>query len=632
MKYIYKNGVSYTYKRRIPHSKKFFIFNLKTKNKKRAIHISIIFNKLSFDIFNYIKTKGKGVMYDYNEVLNALNHYRDKALEEYKDYETKRHKHLEEMFKIEEKDPLLGARYLSGADPKVIEQALTTFKNLSLANFNEQRNKRVIIKVAKKVVERSTPEIKALFKELRNNDENLFTFLSLLFKVEADVLKVDYERANQRFNPNFQSKVHENSSTNNMSFIVQSKEDNKLLSTIVYDFLFNDCGYKEEDLNNSKSQCAKTSKMCELFLDYMEDNVSNMIAKNINFFMLKSCISIIKDIPKKEGNITQKYCYYKEYKKVKDKNNYEKRSITTIKGDLKSFNRFVSYLEDKKYITLENHKELVKHINNEKKSLDQMLLKGQIKDKKERCAFKSTMLKAIFSEENPFFKYVFDLFEGKIKLRSDMTIENYEARFYIPLILFFSGARVEEMAQLKAKDFDIREYPDGIIRLLVFLEANERRGYKTYTSKRIILLHDYLVHDLDLISFIKKCQNEKREYLFNCENIGEKVGKEFNRPRVKNFCIKPYLTREDEFYNTDYVLYSFRHNYKTHMRMKGLANDLVDKLQGHKVKVEETSSPSSSRNYITYDSDEVLNVVNSFNLHEQLDFSRFKEVAKLINK
>lgn len=627
MKYVYKNGISYIYKRRIPNTNKFYIFNLKTKNNKRAIKITIIFNKLTFDIFNIIKIKGNSVKFDYNEVINALDYYRDKALEEYHDLEKQRHQHLESLFKIEEQDPLLGVRYLSGGDPKLIEQALISFKNLSLANFQDSRNKSIMLKIGKEVVKRATPEIKNLFSKLRDSDEDLYAFLSLLFKTESEVLKIDHLRANERFNPkfNYKNTSNLNTSNNQSSYIEQSKKENETLETITKDFLFNYCSYVEKDLEDSKSQCAKSSKMTDLFLDFMKDNVNQMIVKNINFNLLKECISLIKLIPKKSGNITEKYNYYEEYKKVRNSNDYEKRGRTTIKNDIQNFKRFITYLEEKKYISSEEYKDLDRHISNEKNSLDRMILSGEIEISKQRVAFKSTMLETIFSENNPYYKYVFDIFQGNKKLRSDMSIENYEARFYVPLVLFFSGARVEEMAQLKVSDFEIRKYDDEIERVLVFLEANEIRGLKTYTSRRIILLNDFLVHDLDFISYLRKCEKEKREYLFNCQGIGEKVAKEFNREEIKKICIEPFLTREDEFNQTHYSFYSFRHNYKTHMRMKGFANDLVDKLQGHKVERE------SKSDYITYDSEEVVKVINSFNLHEKLDFSKFKEVAKLIN-
>jgi integrase len=566
-------------------------------------------------------------MLDYDEVINTLNHYRDKALEEYQNLEKLRHEHLESIFKIEEKDPLLGVRYLSGGDSQLIEQALISFKNLSLANFKVVANKKAMLSVGKKIVERSTPEVKSLFSKLRNNDEDLYAFLSLLFKTEADILRVEHKRANERFNPNFHHLQNNNNTTTiNSSFTQQQKKENEDLENITNDFLFNYCAYSKQDLENSKSQCSKTRKMTDFFLDYMKDNAINLTSKFITFLFLKDCSSLIKLIPKKNGNITEKYDYYKEYKKVKDSSDYEKRGRTTIKNDIHNFKRFIAYLEEKKYITLEEFKDLDRHILNEKNSLDRMVLSGEIEISKQRVAFKEDMLKLIFSENNPFYRYVFDIFEENKKLRTDMNIENYEARFYIPLLLFFSGARVEEMAQLKVSDFEIRRYDDNIERVLVYLEANEIRRLKTFTSRRIILLHDFFVHDLDFISFLRKCKNENREYLFNSENIGEKVGKEFNRDEIKEVCIMPFLNREDEFNKNHYSFYSFRHNYKTHMRIKGFPEDLVDKVQGHKVE------KKSAGGYISYDTKEFVKVINGFTKHEEIDFSKFKEIAKIINK
>ncbi len=101
MKYLYLNGKTYLYKRRIPHSKKFYTFNTKIKNKKRAYKISLLFNKLSYNLFEYIKLQGKDMALDFQEAFTILEEYKRKAInEENNDYEKSRHTHFGELFSI----------------------------------------------------------------------------------------------------------------------------------------------------------------------------------------------------------------------------------------------------------------------------------------------------------------------------------------------------------------------------------------------------------------------------------------------------------------------------------------------------------------------------------------------------
>ncbi len=624
MKFVYKNSKGYIYKRRIPTTDKFYIFNLRTRNYKVASKISIVFNKLSFDIFTYIKMQGKRMFLDMQEVTNILDKYRDKALEEYQELEKQRHKHLENLFSIKEEDPIMGTIKLNGANPKVIEPALNSFMNLSVCDFTA--NKKAMLKVGKDLVKRSTPEIKNLFSKLRNDEENLLTFLSLLFKVESEVLKIDYQRAQNRFNPNVQ--IAENTPIQNKtkeSFTKSSKIEHELLENVIDSYLFEHCGYKRSDLKKSQSQVSKTSKIVNLVYDYIKYNCTNTKAKNLNFKNLKEIFSIVKDIPKKQGNHSQKYDFYSEYRKMLNKN-YERRTQKTITTDLQALKRFVEYLMLKQYITNEIYNDLLVHYDNEKKAINRAVTLEEIQSSSDCEAYKLDMLKKIFSLDNPYYQKIVPALLNEVKLREDQNIDIYSARFYVPLILFFSGARVGEMSYIKTEDCEIRTYPDGIERILIYVISNEQRSIKTQKSRRIILLHDFLTHDLDFISFVKKAQKKKRKYLFYTDrNISTIVSKEFNRPNVKEVCVNPFYTKEDEFKKAKYTLHSLRHNYKTNLVYQGINLSLVNKIQGHKEK-------GADKIYISFDTEQIVTQINTFNLYTSIQWDKFKEVAMFINK
>ena len=106
--YLYNKNRYYFYKRRIPYTNHFYSFNTKLTNCKKATKLVIIFNKLTRNIFEYLKKEGKNLSLDYTEILTLLNDYKEKALLENQELEEQRHNHLSKLFKVEKDDPILG--------------------------------------------------------------------------------------------------------------------------------------------------------------------------------------------------------------------------------------------------------------------------------------------------------------------------------------------------------------------------------------------------------------------------------------------------------------------------------------------------------------------------------------------
>ena len=151
MKHLYLNGKTYLYKRRIPHSQKFYTFNTETRNAKKAFRISLLFNKLSYNLFDYIKKQGKNMALDFQEAYSILEEYKTKALhEENNDLEKARHSHLGTLFKIKEENPILGSIQLDGASPKVIKPAIETFETLAYCSMNDY--KKPLLKMGKQLI------------------------------------------------------------------------------------------------------------------------------------------------------------------------------------------------------------------------------------------------------------------------------------------------------------------------------------------------------------------------------------------------------------------------------------------------------------------------------------------------
>ena len=617
MLYLYKKQNTYIYKRRIPHTNKFYTFNTTITSYKKASKFVIIFNKLTKDIFKYIKEQGKNMSFDFNEIIGIFDDYKEKALKEYSEYEKKRHQHIGELFKIQKEDPLMGTITLSGGQPEVIKTALNSFENLAIGSYSETRKH--LKKYGKEIISRATVELKNLYEKARtkDNEEDLLNFLSFLLKVEAEILKEDYSRAKNRFS----TKTIKTSTTNysnyemgnHTSFLEEQQKNYMLIEDIAKDFLFNECGYTSEDINNSKSNGSKVKKITEILIDIIKDTKKEQTSQSITFEILKECINIIPKIPIKPKNQIGNYSFYYAYKDNKNASKEELRAEKTIKQDLGTIFRFIKYLTKKEFINNNEFLDLETHLKNIKKDLNSKVINSQIKEEKNRTAFKNGMLQKIFNKNYKPYSILFE------KLKNDTDTENKNilmARFLVPIVLFFTGARVAEITFLKTSDCEILNIK-GEERIILYLEANELKGSKTRKSRRIVIVHDFLAKELNFINFIKNAIKEKREFLFNAvEDFETKISVSFNRD--KEF-LEGNISRIDDFNNLTYTLYSFRHTYKTHMLSKNISETVIDKIQGHIDK-------KVAAGYFSI-TEELIDILNLFDKHLIIDWDDIKIIT-----
>ena len=614
MLYLYKKQNTYIYKRRIPHTNKFYTFNTTITSYKKASKFVIIFNKLTKDIFKYIKEQGRNMSFDFNEIIGIFDDYKEKALKEYSDYEKKRHQHIGELFKIQKEDPLMGTITLSGGQPEVIKTALNSFENLAIGSYSE--TKKHLKKYGKEIISRATVELKNLYEKARakDNEEDLLNLLSFLLKVEAEILKEDYSRAKNRFSTTKPlSTNHYNYEVkNHNSFLEEQQKNYMLVKDIAKDFLFNECGYTSEDINNSKSNGSKVKKITEILIDIIKDTKKEQTSQSITLELLKECLNIIPKIPMKPKNQIGSYSFYFAYKGNKNALKNELRAEKTIIQDLNSFFRFIKYLAKKKFINTDKFLDLETHIKNIKKDLNIKITNSEIREKKKRTAFKDEMLKKIFSKEHKPYSVIFEELTNAEGENRDILL----TRFLVPIVLFFTGARPAEITFLKTTDCEIQNIK-GEERIILYLEANELKGNKTRKSKRIVIVHDFLAKELNFINFIKNAMKEKREFLFNAvEDFETKVSVGFNRD--KDF-LEGNISRIDDFNNLTYTLYSFRHTYKTHMLSKNISETVIDKIQGH-------SDKKVAAGYFSI-TEELINTLNLFDKHLIIDWDDIKIIT-----
>jgi integrase len=612
MLYLYKKNNTYIYKRRIPHTNKFYTFNTTFKSYKKASKFVIIFNKLTRDLFEYIKIEGKELGIDFTEAYKVLNDYKEKALNEYSEFERERHNHIGKLFNIKKQDPLLGEITLNGAEPEVINTALDSFRTLAVGDY--EKTKKHLSKHGKDIVARGTLELKSFYKNVRENKDydQLLDFLSILLKTESEILREDYLRATQRFSTDNSQIASNYKIEEKQSFTHVQYKNNISISDIVNNFLLEECAYTEDMLKDSKSNASKVKKVVEIFTDMINDTKKEETIKSINLDLLKECFNIIPNIPIKPKNQIGSYSFYFAFKENSDASKNELRAIKTISNDLSSFLRFIKYLARKKFISADELIDLEIHLENIRKKIDRKVKNSELRDEQNKAPFKDEMLQKIFDKNHKPYSIIFKSLKRNNIKDKDILI----ARFLVPIVLFFTGARPSEITFLKTSDCEIGNIR-GEDRIILYLEANELKDIKTKSSKRIVIVHDFLTKELNFMNFVKNAIKENREYLFNSvENFQTKVSVGFNRE--KDF-LEGNISRIDEFNNLTYSLYSFRHTYKTHMLSKNTPETVIDKIQGHVDK-------KVSAGYFSI-TDELIDTINSFDKHKIINWVDIKIIT-----
>ena len=179
------------------------------------------------------------------------------------------------------------------------------------------------------------------------------------------------------------------------------------------------------------------------------------------------------------------------------------------------------------------------------------------------------------SSDKPFTRQeLARVFSGQVFTGQE---EPYEAMdYWIPIILYYTGCRVEEISQLHKRDIQQR---DGV--LCMKLQENETQSIKTGKTRYVpVPLH---VIELGFTDFI----NSRSAFLFSDKALAEKKYSTNFRKRFGRYIRNNGIER-DEISPT----HSFRHTFVTNCRRNGVAMDIRDSITGHI-----DSSRNESENY-----------------------------------
>ena len=170
------------------------------------------------------------------------------------------------------------------------------------------------------------------------------------------------------------------------------------------------------------------------------------------------------------------------------------------------------------------------------------------------------------SERSPFTDDDLKLLFGTVVYTSKIYAHDWQ--YWLPLLGLYTGARIEELCQLKGQDFKVI---DGCHYISIHGEGDVENRVKTPSSIRKIPLHNELI-SLGLLDMVHK--RPAGSFLFDLKrintNLGHMPSKWFGR--YKASLGLPKGTK---------VFHSFRHTLRDKLTLSGVPNEHIREILGH---------------------------------------------------
>lgn len=152
-----------------------------------------------------------------------------------------------------------------------------------------------------------------------------------------------------------------------------------------------------------------------------------------------------------------------------------------------------------------------------------------------------------------------------------------EAWYWLPLLLCYTGARREEIAQLQASE--VRQSADGVWHLSLLATPDEDsqgldRTVKTLGSHRVVALHPDLI-DLGFLDYVRTLPTSGQLFPGLTPNPGGWYGHNFGKRWSE------YLKKTAGLDIPVPPSHGFRHTFKTLCREAGIPEDVHDAITGH---------------------------------------------------
>ena len=156
----------------------------------------------------------------------------------------------------------------------------------------------------------------------------------------------------------------------------------------------------------------------------------------------------------------------------------------------------------------------------------------------------------------------------------------YEAAYWLPLLALYTGARVEELAQLLVRDVC---FVNGLGHYLNITDEADHAKLKNASSRRRIPVHPVL-HACGFLDYVTKHEASSLLFPQLKPNPRDKLGGYFSS------WFSLWLRNTLKIRDSRKVFHSFRHTFKDCCRKNGIEEAVHDALTGH-------TSNSASRKY-----------------------------------
>ncbi|MDH3689379.1 MAG: tyrosine-type recombinase/integrase [Gammaproteobacteria bacterium] len=303
--------------------------------------------------------------------------------------------------------------------------------------------------------------------------------------------------------------------------------DTEPLSVVISEFV----RYKEADQSWTRKTGVMFKSGLQLFLDALGDNPIGTISKAD----LRGYRELLHKLPRRFATRFRG----KSLQEILARDAYPKLALASVDKQLRYVKALFSFA--------------VQYDHLSKNPADALMLKKSSDPQKQRKAFSANDLRRIFDAT----------YYAQREKRPD--------RFWIPLCLLFTGARLEEIAQLDTKD--VRQVDS--VWCFNIEEESDDKSVKTTQSVRMVPVHFRLL-DLGLLEFVSSRRADSEQKLWpnltkTANGYGSAISKHFNR-RLRAIGIE----------DRKLVLYSLRHNVVTQLANKGVQDYLIERLVGHR--------------------------------------------------
>lgn len=554
MTHLFKHRNGYYFKRKIPKTQTNFLISLRTDSLKEAKFIidtiTPRFLKLFMDnIMNWDE--------EIDYIRDLISEYVDEAKEDYTKYSKLREKKYTYTTKKGE--------IRNGSHPKAIEKAI---ENLMNALHSPERDK-----IYNEIIKTTNIKKKSDYALTILSEENQDRFKDEVIKAEIELLYNDKSNNEARINtPNTYIKRTEKPIFQTITYppILQNEhtlEANQNISIIAT---------TETELKNNTRYYSKTAReLVELFkaekakeglkeitrykkiLDIFLELTDKKYLIDLSVLDLKKFSKDFSDMPNENENdkdikqLLKKTPSYKEWVKISREEDLIRVSDRTRRDKLIRIKAFLNFCV-------------------EIECLDKNRLHYKINpdDNNKRKEFRIEQLQNFFNTD----WYNKDL---------EHNLKEEPHKVWIPLILLYSGARINEIAQLYINQIIEKE---GVY-FFKIKDTEEDQSTKNKSSNRIIPIHKILL-DFGFLNYVKQQEKNNQERLFSelyltkSKGYGQHFGKIFNDYKKTWLEIETLNKIKERKILLD--LHSFRHTFTTALRGGKVVEEDISFILGHK--------------------------------------------------